>query len=105
DKPIRYVFDTHQHGDHAFGNGVFVKAGASVIAQRNCARHLRAKGPKEFAEAGKGPTGRKDIAAGTFKPADLIFDDRLVLDDGKQRVEFLYLGHGHTAGDAVAYLP
>jgi cyclase len=22
DKPIRYVFDTHQHGDHAWGNGV-----------------------------------------------------------------------------------
>src|SRR5262249_959074 len=34
-----------------------------------------------------------------------IFDDRLVLDDGKQRVEFLFLGHAHTAGDAFAYLP
>jgi hypothetical protein len=29
-----------------------------------------------------------------------------VLDDGKgQRVEFLFLGHAHTAGDAFAYLP
>jgi phosphoglycerate dehydrogenase-like enzyme len=28
-----------------------------------------------------------------------------VLDDGKQRIEFLFLGHAHTAGDAFAYLP
>jgi phosphoglycerate dehydrogenase-like enzyme/glyoxylase-like metal-dependent hydrolase (beta-lactamase superfamily II) len=105
DKPIRYVFDTHHHGDHAYGNAVFAKAGASVIANANCARIMRATGAKEFAEAGRGPAGRKDVAASTFKAPDLVFDEKLVLDDGKQRVEFLHFGHGHTAGDAVAYLP
>jgi phosphoglycerate dehydrogenase-like enzyme/glyoxylase-like metal-dependent hydrolase (beta-lactamase superfamily II) len=104
-KPIRYVFDTHHHGDHAFGNGVFVKAGASVVAQANCARILRATGPKDYADAGKGPNPREDVKTAPFKAADVVFDDRLVLDDGKQRVEFLHFGHGHTAGDAVAYLP
>src|SRR5260370_14779171 len=44
DKPVRYVFDTHHHGDHAFGNDVFARAGASVIAQANCARILRTDG-------------------------------------------------------------
>jgi phosphoglycerate dehydrogenase-like enzyme/glyoxylase-like metal-dependent hydrolase (beta-lactamase superfamily II) len=105
DKPIRYVFDTHHHGDHAYGNAVFAKAGASVIAQVNCARLLRINGPKEFADAGKGPTGRKDVADSSLKVPNVIFDDKLVLDDGKQRIEFLFLGHAHTAGDAVAYLP
>src|SRR5438874_9638582 len=32
DKPIRYVFDTHHHGDHAYGNAVFARAGASIVA-------------------------------------------------------------------------
>jgi phosphoglycerate dehydrogenase-like enzyme/glyoxylase-like metal-dependent hydrolase (beta-lactamase superfamily II) len=105
DKPIRYVFDTHHHGDHAYGNAVFAKAGASVIAQRYCADWLRTKGPEEFKEAGRGATGRKDIAASTLKEPNVVFDDKLVLDDGKQRIEFLYFGHGHTRGDAVAYLP
>jgi len=26
DKPVRYVFDTHYHGDHAWGNSVWVDA-------------------------------------------------------------------------------
>ncbi len=105
DKPIRYVFDTHHHGDHAYGNDVFAKAGASIVAQSNCARLLRIDGPKEFADAGKRATGRKDIAASKLKVPNLVFDDKLVLDDGTQRVEFHFFGHAHTAGDAAAYLP
>jgi cyclase len=105
DKPIRYVFDTHHHGDHAYGNAVFANEGASVVAQANCARLLRVNGPKEFTEAGKGPMGRKDVAGSSLKVPNVIFDDKLVLDDGKQRVEFLFMGHAHTAGDGVAYLP
>jgi phosphoglycerate dehydrogenase-like enzyme/glyoxylase-like metal-dependent hydrolase (beta-lactamase superfamily II) len=104
-KPIRYVLDTHHHGDHSYGNAVWARAGASIVAQANCARLLRVNGPKEFADAGRGPTGRKDVAESTLKVPNVVFDDKLVLDDGKQRVEFLFLGHAHTAGDAVAYLP
>src|SRR5262249_32264754 len=96
---------THHHGDHAYGNAVWAKEGASIIAQANCARLLRIYGPREFADAGRPPTGRKDIAASTLKVPNIIFDDKLVLDDGTQRVEFLFMGHAHTPGDAVAYLP
>jgi phosphoglycerate dehydrogenase-like enzyme/glyoxylase-like metal-dependent hydrolase (beta-lactamase superfamily II) len=105
DKPIRYVLDTHHHGDHAYGNAVWVKEGATIIGQKHCHRLLTTTGPKEFEKAGQGPTGRKDVAESVLKPPTLVFDDRLVLDDGKQRVEFLFLGHAHTSGDAVAYLP
>jgi cyclase len=105
DKPIRYVLDTHHHGDHSYGNAVFGEAGASIVAQTNCARLLRVNGPKEFADAGKPPTGRPDVAKSELKVPSLIFDEKFVLDDGKQRVEFLFFGHAHTSGDAFAYLP
>jgi len=102
EKPIRYVLDTHHHGDHAYGNAVWVKEGATIVGQRNCFRLLTTKGPEEFAQAG---AGRKDVAASQLRAPSLVFDDKLVFDDGKQRVEFFYVGHMHTTGDAFAYLP
>ncbi len=104
-KPIRYVLDSHHHGDHAYGNGVFAKEGATVIAQTNCARLLRINGPKEYEDAGKGPGGRKDIRETKFKTADLVFDEKMIFDDGTQVAELHFLGHAHTAGDAFLYLP
>jgi phosphoglycerate dehydrogenase-like enzyme/glyoxylase-like metal-dependent hydrolase (beta-lactamase superfamily II) len=105
DKPVRYVIDSHHHGDHAYGNAVFAKAGATVISQTHCAEWLRTKGAKEFADAGRPPTGRKDIAGSFLKVPDLTFDDKLVLEDSKQRLELLFVGHCHTPGDCMAYLP
>src|ERR1700716_2804012 len=32
DKPIRFAFDTHHHGDHAYGNQVWVDNGATPVA-------------------------------------------------------------------------
>jgi glyoxylase-like metal-dependent hydrolase (beta-lactamase superfamily II) len=102
DKPVKYVLDTHHHGDHAYGNTVWAKAGAKVIGQMTCARLLKTSGPGEWAKAGK---DRKDIRDNELKLVDESFDEKHVLDDGTQRVEFHFLGHAHTSGDAVAYLP
>ena len=31
-KPVRYVFDTHAHGDHSYGNSLWTAAGATTLA-------------------------------------------------------------------------
>jgi glyoxylase-like metal-dependent hydrolase (beta-lactamase superfamily II) len=31
-KPIRFVLNTHYHGDHAYGNAIFVDAGAMIVS-------------------------------------------------------------------------
>ena len=105
DKPIRYVVDSHHHGDHAYGNEIWAKQGATVVSQAKCAEWLRTKGAEEFAKEGQGPTGRKDVAASKLRIPDLVFDDKLVFDDTHHRVEFCFLGHAHTPGDCVAYVP
>ena len=46
----------------------------------------------------RGPTASKEQRRTDFS-------HKLVFDDGDQRVELLFLGHAHTAGDAVAWLP
>ncbi len=103
--PVKYVFDTHHHGDHAWGNSVWAKAGATVIGSKECARLLKTSGPAEFEKEQKKLDGRKDVKDGDLKQVDEAFSETLAIDDGTQRVEFHFLGHAHTPGDAVAYLP
>ena len=103
--PVKYVFDTHHHGDHAWGNTVWAKAGAKVIGSTNCARLLKLNGPDEWKKEQAKKDGRKDIKENELKLVDEAFDETHVLDDGTQRIEFLFLGHAHTPGDAMAYLP
>src|SRR5262249_53431313 len=103
-KPIKYVLDTHHHGDHAYGNCIWAKEGAKIIAHKNCDRLLSTNGPKAWEIAAK---DRDDLKKNELKNVDIAYekDDKYVIDDGSQRVEFLYFGHCHTAGDSVAYLP
>lgn len=105
DKPIRYVFDTHYHGDHADGNIVFQKIGATAIASENSQALFDTNGVKGFEDTKKSnPT---EFGHGTleYSKPSLYFPKRLVIDDGTQRVELIHLGHAHTAGDAFAWLP
>ena len=103
DKPIRYVFDTHYHGDHADGNVIFEKYGAISIASENSKRLFETKGIAGFRESQK--TKPAEYGKLKYRKPSLYFQRKLVLDDGTQRVELIYFGHAHTAGDAVAWLP
>jgi glyoxylase-like metal-dependent hydrolase (beta-lactamase superfamily II) len=104
-KPIKYVLDTHHHGDHAYGNCIWAKEGAQIIASKPTTRLLKSSGPKQWEEASKGPMGRDDLKKNELKQPDITFDDKYVLTDGTERIEFYAFGHAHTPGDAVAYLP
>lgn len=104
-KPIRFVFDTHHHGDHAYGNPVWIKAGAVPVAHENVTREMARYEPGRWREA---MAGREDVKATGINapiPPQLTYPDRLVFDDGTQRVELLHFGHAHTRGDGFAYLP
>jgi cyclase len=102
-KPIRYVFDTHHHGDHADGNFYFKKIGAMPVASERSQVMFETKGRAGFEASQKSkPDEYGDI---TYETPSLYFSHRLIIDDGTQRVELLYFGHGHTMGDAVAWLP
>jgi len=100
--PIKYVLDTHHHGDHAYGNCVWAKEGAQIIASKPTARLLKTNGPKQWEDAAK---GRQDIKDNELKQPDITFDDKYELKDDTQHVVFYAFGHSHTAGDAVAYIP
>ena len=90
DKPIRFLFDTHWHGDHSTANRMYVDAGAAIVCSSACDEELRTKGQKAQAKP---------------EPASITFPDRMIFDDGSKRVELTRMGPAHSKGDAVAYLP
>ena len=117
-KPIRFVFNTHYHADHGFGNGVFVEAGATIVSSRECRAESLSKGEADWrnqilnrAQRPNASEHDKAVAEETrakgyqMEHPTLIFEDRMAFDDGERRVELIHVGPGHTIGDAVAYLP
>ncbi len=109
EKPIRFAFDTHHHGDHAYGNQFWVENGAVPVAHTGVIEEMKryetgyyGDKPGGWEEAAK---ERPDVKASRLKPPSVMFPRELIFDDGKRRVELLHLGVGHTHGDAVAWLP
>jgi len=109
DKPIRFAFDTHHHGDHAYGNQVWVDEGAIPVAHEGVIREMRkyetghyGGKPGRWEEAAK---TRPDVAGSKLHPPTLLFPKQMVFDDGTRRLELLYLGVAHTHGDGWGWMP
>ena len=103
DKPIRYVFDTHYHGDHADGNPIYTAIGATAIASENSRQQFDTKGIAGFERSQLDKPD--EYGKLEYEKPSLYFPKKLVIDDGTQRVELLHFGHAHTPGDAIAWLP
>lgn len=91
DKPIRYVFNTHWHGDHTGGNAYFGKF-ATIIAQDN-AREMMESGGKLFPPS-------PAIALPTF-----TFSDELTLHTSGGDMHAIHFPHGHTNTDSIILFP
>jgi len=109
DKPIRFAFDTHHHGDHAYGNQIFVENGGVPVAHTGVIQEMKQYETGYYGhEPGRWESAMKerpDLKGTRLKPPSVLFSKDLIFDDGKHRVELMHLGVAHTHGDAVAWLP
>jgi glyoxylase-like metal-dependent hydrolase (beta-lactamase superfamily II) len=83
-KPIKYVINTHAHGDHSGGNQKFLSS-AQIIGHTN----LRAAMIK-----GKLPG-----------PPQLTFTDRMAVNLGGKEAVAYHFAPCHTDGDTFVYFP
>ncbi len=86
DKPIRYVINTHCHGDHTGGNVGLQHAGATIVAQDNVRKRME----------------EKKCDQPTALPT-LTFASELVMHFDDENVRITKLPTGHTDGDAIVY--
>jgi len=84
DLPVKYVINTHHHGDHSGSNASFLQS-AEVIAHKNA---------------------RDNIIRNNQDGAPrIIFMDETAVFLGGVEVQAFHLGTGHTNGDTVVYFP
>lgn len=104
-KPIKYVVNTHTHLDHAFGNCVFARLGATVISQSADRDYLARAGAAALKNSAGYGLKPEDMAGTVISLPTRTFADRMTLDLGGEKVELINLGPSHTAGSTVVYLP
>jgi glyoxylase-like metal-dependent hydrolase (beta-lactamase superfamily II) len=105
DKPVKYVVLSHYHAVRVLGASAY---GASEIVMSDVARAQVAERGKEDwdSEFGRFPRlfeGHESIPGLTWP--SLTFSDRMTVHMGRHRVDLMFLGRAHTAGDIVAYVP
>jgi glyoxylase-like metal-dependent hydrolase (beta-lactamase superfamily II) len=105
-KPVKYVFDTHHHGDHAYGNAVWTETGVTTLAYKGVADEMKRYEPQRWKEAAAKRKDVADLHRSTAEPPKQTFETEVfVLIAGARRVEFHYFGWAHTRGDGFVYLP
>ncbi|HYA62014.1 MAG TPA: MBL fold metallo-hydrolase [Candidatus Sulfotelmatobacter sp.] len=101
DKPVRFVINTHYHGDHTGGNEPFANKGSTVIAQDNVRKRLETGGT-----AGNGGSLKFDYKAESKAGLPVItFEHDVTVHLNGEDIRALHFPAGHTDGDAVIFFP
>ena len=100
DKPVRFIINTHYHGDHTGGNAYFQKQ-APIIAHDNVRKRLESGGP-----AGNGGSVHFDAKPEPKEALPIItFDHDVTVHLNGEDIRALYFPAGHTDGDAMIFFP
>ena len=113
---IATLVNTHQNGDHWFGNGLV--EGAEIVATERAAAAMARETPallEGFMKAapGLGLTGeylvhcfgRFDFSHAAHKLPGTTFSGRLSRTVGSKTVELIEVGPAHTGGDMIVWTP
>lgn len=100
DRKIRFLINTHFHGDHTFGNMYF----SDIIAHRRCREKLEERTPfyTEYIREME-DTEKKKFEGFSIILPNITFSHELSLFKAPE-IEITHYG-GHTKGSAVVYIP
>jgi cyclase len=100
DKPVRFIINTHYHGDHTGGNEFFQKQ-APIIAHDNVRKRLEAGG-----QAGNGGAVHMEQKAQPKGALPILtFDHDITVHLNGEDIRALHVPAGHTDGDSIIFFP
>ena len=100
DKPVRFVINTHYHGDHTGGNAYFQKQ-APVIAHDNVRKRLETGGTA----GNRGSISKVNQPAAKDALPILTFDHDITVHLNGEDIRALHFPSGHTDGDSIIFFP
>jgi len=96
-QPIKYLFNTHWHGDHTGGNKNFGEKGAIIVAHENVKNRMSIEQIRPFRK----PT---PAAAKIAQPV-ITFKNEMKFHLNGEDILIYHFHYGHTDGDAFVYFP
>ena len=96
DKPIRFIINTHFHGDHSDGNKVFGGEGSIIVAHENVRKRLSAD---HFFTSFK----QEQKAMSYEGLPKITFAESLNFNMNGETVQVIHIKKAHTDGDAAIY--
>ena len=96
DKPVRFVINTHFHGDHVGGNENFGGEGAIIVAQDNTRLRMTSD---QFSKA----MDFEQKAAPYDALPKVTFADSVTLHLNGETAQVIHVKNAHTDGDAFIY--
>jgi glyoxylase-like metal-dependent hydrolase (beta-lactamase superfamily II) len=98
---ITALINTHHHGDHTGGNGVFRSKTKQIIGHANVPKYLKSGWDQAVARrAQQNPPPTTPAPAEPTAP-DRTFTDTWSFEHGDEQVTAKHYGPAHTGGDAV----
>ncbi len=95
--PVKFLINTHWHGDHSGGNENLGKAGALIMAHDNVRIRLA-----QGATSGAGTSGARVIPAAPKVALPVVtYDKGLKLHLNGDELRVIFLHGGHTDGDSI----
>jgi cyclase len=98
-----YLFNTHLHSDHVYGNQVF--ADCPIIGHEGVRDYLVEHGESGLARWRQNPNTAALVSDVVITPPTLTFQDRVTLFIGDIEVQLLHIARAHSPSDSVAWLP
>ncbi|MBT8230839.1 MAG: MBL fold metallo-hydrolase [Bacteroidia bacterium] len=97
DHPVKYLVNTHWHGDHTGSNSHFSEKGAIIIAHENVRERLSTDQVRPFR--------RSTPASPVSAWPELTFDDAMKIHMNGESIHLIHVHNAHTDGDAMVYFP